>query len=481
MKNKRKIINLFIVALAFSIISCGDDDSQVNLVNLQDLEVTIDENPADGEVLGTIMSDGVATGFSITSQTPSGALNIDAGTGEVSVADASLFDYEVNPTIIASIIADNAENTSMVTITVSNVSEMSIQDFSVSIDENPTEGQSLGTVQASGEGTLSYSITSSTPADALNIDGSTGELTVADVALFDFETNPVITANIAVTDAGTVENLTATINLNNVNELSVEDYETTIDENASDNQSLGFVPVIGDGDLSFFIISQTPANAMDIDQFDGELTVRTPEVFDYETNPVITASISVNNESGGETVDQTLTVTINLNNVHEVGDYAYGGVIFWVNAEGDEGLVCTISDLNGGNTTTWNNGSNISTGATATAIGTGEANTNTIVASQGAGTYAASLCADLVLNGYSDWYLPSIDELGEMYANRTVINTKAVSLGGENFSILNWSSTEQTGNVNNAYIYIFSGDQSPTANAKANSASVRAVRSWTDF
>jgi hypothetical protein len=29
---------------------------------------------------------------------------------------------------------------------------------------------------------------------------------------------------------------------------------------------------------------------------------------------------------------------------------------------------------------------------------------------------AASVCSDLVLNGYSDWYLPSIEELQIMYS-----------------------------------------------------------------
>jgi hypothetical protein len=48
-----------------------------------------------------------------------------------------------------------------------------------------------------------------------------------------------------------------------------------------------------------------------------------------------------------------------------------------------------------------------------TVIGTGNTNTNLIVAVQGNGNYAAKICYDLVLNGYSDWFLPSRDEPDE--------------------------------------------------------------------
>ena len=71
---------------------------------------------------------------------------------------------------------------------------------------------------------------------------------------------------------------------------------------------------------------------------------------------------------------------------------------------------------------------------TGTAIGTGNANTNTIVANQGAGSYAAKYCADLVFGGYSDWYLPSKDELNKLYINR-------IAIGGFAFRAY-WSSTE---------------------------------------
>jgi hypothetical protein len=53
-------------------------------------------------------------------------------------------------------------------------------------------------------------------------------------------------------------------------------------------------------------------------------------------------------------------------------------------------------------------------------LGTGAANTVIVSSACGAGT-AARLCADLVLGGYSDWYLPSRDELEKLYINRSAI------------------------------------------------------------
>jgi hypothetical protein len=96
-----------------------------------------------------------------------------------------------------------------------------------------------------------------------------------------------------------------------------------------------------------------------------------------------------------------------------VGESYFGGIIFYIDNTGVHGLVCAPIDQSPG--AIWYNGNYVLTNATGTAIGSGAANTSAIVLMQGPGAYAAKLCDDLEMNGYSDWFLPSKDEINLMY------------------------------------------------------------------
>jgi len=89
-----------------------------------------------------------------------------------------------------------------------------------------------------------------------------------------------------------------------------------------------------------------------------------------------------------------------------------GGIIFDLDSSGQHGLVCAPS--NQGNYAWGCSGTDIPN--TSTAVGTGANNTTYILAGCYQRPIAASACADLVWNGYSDWYLPSLGELQLMYS-----------------------------------------------------------------
>ncbi|MEP6794627.1 MAG: DUF1566 domain-containing protein [Saprospiraceae bacterium] len=109
-------------------------------------------------------------------------------------------------------------------------------------------------------------------------------------------------------------------------------------------------------------------------------------------------------------------------------------------------------------------------GAEGTSLGTGNQNTIDIVTGCVTTAIAARICDDLVLGGYSDWFLPSKDELNKLYLNR-------VAIGG--FSTASqayyWSSSESTNNV--AWYQNFCCGNQNTTNKNLQSF-VRAVRAF---
>ncbi len=160
-----------------------------------------------------------------------------------------------------------------------------------------------------------------------------------------------------------------------------------------------------------------------------------------------------------------------------VKDFRVGGVVFWVDPlDNTHGLVCAIEDQSSG--IQWYNGSNTTTGATGTVIGLGSTNTTAIIANQGLveTSYAAGLARDYDGGGYTDWFLPSKDELNEMYQNKATINTTATANSGADFSnIYYWSSTEY--DSDRAWLqYFANGGQYD--NVKGNTNNVRAVRAF---
>ena len=101
-------------------------------------------------------------------------------------------------------------------------------------------------------------------------------------------------------------------------------------------------------------------------------------------------------------------------------------------------------------------------------MGTGAANTAAIVKGCSDANSAAKMADAYTFNGYSDWFLPSNEELYELYLQKGVVGGFA---GGDY-----WSSSEF--DSNSAWLQYFGNGVQNNDFGKDGKLSVRAVRAF---
>jgi uncharacterized repeat protein (TIGR02543 family) len=176
------------------------------------------------------------------------------------------------------------------------------------------------------------------------------------------------------------------------------------------------------------------------------------------------------------TVNSDITVYAKWIKVYEIGDTGpAGGLIFYKKeAVSDNWQYLEAAPASTEVSAAWGaNGTEI--GGTQQEIGTGKANTALIVTALdnlGETGKAAQICDELNVNGFDDWFLPSVGELA-LIRN----NLYTAGLGGFDVNS-RFSSTED--GASSAYVYLFDLNQSDSYSHKnpSTQCKVRAIRQF---
>ena len=205
---------------------------------------------------------------------------------------------------------------------------------------------------------------------------------------------------------------------------------------------------------SYTDLTNKPANATT--STDGFMSSADKTKLDGLTNAdgsetSVTAGTNVTVTGTGTSGDPYVVNATGGSATHYVGELYLGGIVYWVDATGEHGLIASLDDLDGGSGVAWSDVTDTEIGASAQDFYNGASNTDAIIAQQ-TSTSAAQLCRNLG----ADWYLPSHSELELLGEARVAINNILANDGDGATNGLNlsnsspygyyWSSTEYSNN-----------------------------------
>jgi hypothetical protein len=367
----------------------GSTSSQTFTVNIGDVNefsvgAVTDGNGAANNIAEDV-SNGTAVGITAQASDADGSTNaityslsdsaggrfsINASTGVVTVADASLLDYETDISHDITVLATSADGSTSnqtFTINLGDIDEFDVGAVSDAnagantVAENAANGSTVGVTASATDADGTNSAISYTLSDdaggrfAINV--ATGVVTVADGTLLDREAASSHTITVLATSAdGSTSSQTFTINVADVDEFDISVVTdgnasaNTLNENAANGTAVGITAGASDADATTnaitYTLSDSAGGRFAVNAATGVVTVADSSLLDYEsaTSHAITVLAT---SADGSTSSETFTITL---------------------SDVDEFDVGAVSDSNAGANTVAENAANGSTvGVTASA------------------------------------------------------------------------------------------------------------------
>jgi hypothetical protein len=208
----KQVIN--VIVLNFCLLTFFGCEDNVNEPSVDDQEFKVNENAPEGTIIGVIqafdLDPGQGLSYWMLETDYASTLEIDHGSGHISVLDPAMLNYEVNTEIeFTAMVGDDGnpakESSARITIIIEDLNEFApvVDDQVFEIAEGPAKGALIGTIQASDQEMhqmLLYTILSGNEDEAFEIDDQTGILTVNDPAAFDFDVNQQLSLTVMVRD-----------------------------------------------------------------------------------------------------------------------------------------------------------------------------------------------------------------------------------------------------------------------------------------
>lgn len=295
----------------------------------------IAENSANGTSVGQVVASdpdpGQTLSYSITAGNINGAFALNAATGQITVANQNVLDYETTPQYLLTVqVQDNGTGnltaSAVMTVNLIDVNESPvISDQSFQVENNAPNGTIAGTVIATDPDqgqSLTFDITSGNTSGAFAINPATGVLSIANSTAINYLTNPAFNLLVSVVDNGAPSlSSSATINVvvlgsNNAPLISPQAFQ--IVENSPNGTWVGQI-IASDPDpgqvITYTITSGNSRSAFSINE-SGQLLVNNVLAINYELQSTYQLTVVVT-DNGEPSLSASARITVSITDINE--------------------------------------------------------------------------------------------------------------------------------------------------------------------